>query len=66
MKKYKYFIKVGLEPSKKIIFISFNERALKTTKIAFYSIAKAFFVPKIVNFLSYLFDHEEKTALVEK
>ena len=44
--------KVGLSPSKKFIFIYFNESPLKMMKNGFYFILKALFVLKIFNFLS--------------
>ena len=44
--------KVGLSPSKKFIFIYFNESPLKMMKNGFYFILRALFVLKIFNFLS--------------
>ena len=46
------FIKVGLSPSKKIIFICFNESPLKVMKNTFSFILKTLFVLKIFKFLS--------------
>ena len=43
--------KVGLSPSKKIVFICFNERSFKTIKNAFCVMLKASFVPEIFTFL---------------
>ena len=47
-----FTIKVGLSPSKKIIFICFNYSRLKVIKNAFYFILKAFFVLKIFKLMS--------------
>ena len=44
--------KIGLSPSKKIIFLCFNESPLKIMKNAFYFISKVLFVLKIFKFLS--------------
>ena len=54
--------KVGLSPSKRFIFIYFNESPLKMMKNGFYFIFKALFVLKICNFLSKYFGHVEETA----
>ena len=45
-------IKVGLSPSKKILFVCFNENPLKIMKNALYFILKAIFVLNIFRFLS--------------
>ena len=45
-------IEVGLSPSKKISFISFNESPEKVVKLAFYFILKALLILKISQFLS--------------
>ena len=55
-------IKVGLSPSKKILFICFNESPLKIMKNAFYFILKPFFVLKVSKFLSWYFGDVEETA----
>ena len=57
-------VKVGLSPSKKPSVIRLIESPLKMMKNAFYFILKAFFIPKIFTFLSYLrvFFHVEKTT----
>ena len=46
--------------------ICLNESHLKMMKNAFYFILKALFVLKILKFLSRLFAHVEKTALLER
>ena len=51
-----------LSPSKKIVFICFNENPLKVMKSAFYFILKALFVLKIFKFLSSRFGHVEEMA----
>ena len=51
LKTFEYF-KVGLSPSKKTFFISFNYSPLKMMKNPFYFILKALFVLKIFKFLS--------------
>ena len=43
--------KVGLSPSKKIVFIYFNESPLKMMKNVFYFVLKALFIPKMFKFL---------------
>ena len=60
------YIKVELSPSKKIVFIYFNDSPLKIIRKAFYFILKALFVLKIFKFLSWLFGHVDKTAWLEK
>ena len=47
-----YIFKVGLSPSKKNIFICWNESPLKMMKNAFYFILKVLFVLPILKFLS--------------
>ena len=60
-------LKVGLSPSKQVIFIHFNESPLKMMKNAFYFILKALFVIKIFKFLSWPFGHaKKKMALLER
>ena len=44
--------KVGVSPSKKVVFICFNESHLKMIKNAFYFMLKALSVLKVVKFLS--------------
>ena len=46
------FFKPRLSPSKKFVFIYFNESPLKMVKNAFYFILKAHFVLEIFPFLS--------------
>ena len=58
--------KVGLSPSKNILFYFFNESSLKMMKNAFYFILKALFVLKIFKFLSWLFGHEGKKPWLER
>ena len=58
--------KVGLSPSKNILFYFFNESSLKMMKNAFYFILKALFVLKIFKFLSWHLGHVEKTAYIIK
>ena len=53
-------------PRKEIYIICFIESPLKVTKNAFYFILKALFVLKIFKFLSWLFGHVGKTALLER
>ena len=50
----------------KIYIICFNESPLKLMKNAFYFIFKAFLVPKIFKFLSWLFGHVEKNGFIRK
>ena len=56
------YIKVVLSPSKKILFICFNESLLKMIKNVFYFILKALFILMIFKFLSWHFGHVEETA----
>ena len=58
--------KAGLSPSKKNLFICFNDSPLKMMKNAFYFILKALFVLKIFKLLSWVFGHVEKTAWLER
>ena len=60
--KCQIMIKVGLSPSKKNLFICFNDNPSKMMKNAFYFILKALCVLKIFKFLPWLFGHVEKTA----
>ena len=53
-------IKVGISPSKKIIFIYFNKSLLKILKNAFNFMLKAIFVLEILIFLPFLFGYVEK------
>ena len=46
-------------------FVSFNKRPLKMMKKTFYFIFKAFFVLKILNFLSWFFDYVVKATWLE-
>ena len=48
-------IKVGLPPSKNIIFIYFNESSLRMMKNAFYFMLQAPFILEIFTFLFWLF-----------
>ena len=59
-------LKAGLWPSEKICAIGFIESPLKIMNNAFYIILKALFFPKIFRFLSWLLDHVEKTAWLER
>ena len=59
-------LKPGSYPPKKICFICLIESPLKMMKNAFYFILKALFVPKIFKFLSWIFDHVEKAAWLER
>ena len=45
-------LKVGLSPSKKVVFIFFNKSSLKMMKNAFYFMLKALFVLVIFTLLS--------------
>ena len=54
-----FAFKVGLSPSKKNLFIRFNDSPSKIMKNAFYLILKAH---KILKFLSQHFGHVEKTT----
>ena len=58
--------RVGLSPPKKICAICFIWNPLKIMNNAFYFILKAFFVLKILKFLSWLFGYIEKTAWLER
>ena len=58
--------KAGFSPLKKEIVISYIESSFNMVKNAFYIISKALFVLKIFNFLSWLFDHVEKTTWLER
>ena len=58
-------IKVELLPSKKRFVISLIESPLKMMENAFYFILKAFFILKIIKFLSRLFSQVGKTAYFE-
>ena len=60
------FFKVGLSPSKKFLFICFNESLLKMIKNAFCFILKALFVLKAFKFLSWHFSQVEETASLER
>ena len=51
--------------SKKSVFICFNDGSSKMKKNTFYFTLKALFVLKVFKFLSWLFGHVEKTALLE-
>ena len=57
---------VGLSPPKQIALFVSIESPLKMRKNTFYFILKAFFVLKIFKFLSWVFDHVEKTASLER
>ena len=52
--------KFRLSPSKKIVFICFNESPLKLMKNVFYLLLKALFVIEILKILSWLFGYVEK------
>ena len=54
--------KVGLSPSKKILFICFDESPLKMMKNSFYFTLEALFLHKIFKFLSWRFGHVGETA----
>ena len=56
------YTKFGLSPSKKKYFICFDGNPVKMMENVFYFIVKAFFVLKILKFLSRLFGHVGKTA----
>ena len=60
------FLKVGLSPFKKILFICFNDSPSKMKKNTFYFILKALLVVKIFPYLSWLFGHAEKAAWLER
>ena len=63
---YGIFIKVGFSPSKKTLFYCFIESPLKVMKNAFYFNLKALSILKLFKFLSWLFNHVEKTAWLER
>ena len=52
--------KFRLSPSKKIVFICFNESPLKLMKNVFHLLLKALFVIEILKILSWLFGYVEK------
>ena len=52
--------KLGLSPSKKVVFLCFNESPLKMMKNVFYFMLKTLFVLEIFQFLSWLFGYAEK------
>ena len=52
--------KVGLSPSKKVVFICFNESPSKVMENTFYFKLKAFLVLEVFRFLSQLFGYLEK------
>ena len=56
---------VGQKHLKSVCFTCFNENSLKMMKNVFYFILKALFVLEILKFLSWLFEHVEKTAWLE-
>ena len=60
------FLKSDSHLPKKIYFICFNDSPSKVMKNAFYLILKALFVFKILKLLSWLFEHVEKTAWLER
>ena len=60
------FLKSDSHLPKKIYFICFNDSPSKVMKNAFYFILKALFVLKIFKLLSWLFEHVEKTAWLER
>ena len=51
-----------ISPSKKNLFICFNESPLKMMKNAFYFILKALSAPNLFKLLSLHFGHVEETA----
>ena len=55
--------KVGLSPSKKVVFTCFNESSLKNDTNAFYLMLEVLFVLEIFRFLSRLFGYKEKHLL---
>ena len=59
-------LKVGLSPFKKVCVIFFTESTLKMMKILSYFILKAFFILKILKFLSWLFGHVKKIAWLDR
>ena len=64
--KYNYQLKVDSHLPKEIIFICFSERPLKMMKNSFYFVLNVIFFVEIFKFLSWLFDHVEKTAWLER
>ena len=52
--------KMGLSPSKKVVFICFNERLWKIMNNALYFILKALFVLEIFQYLFWLFGYVGK------
>ena len=52
--------KVGLSPSKKVIFICFNENILKMMKNAFYFMLNTPFILEIYTVLAWIFGYVEK------
>ena len=56
------YTKFGLSPSKKNYFICFDGNPVKMMENVFHFIVKAFFILKILKFLSRLFGHVGKTA----
>ena len=59
-------VKVEPSPSTEIFLICFNNSPSKIMKNAFYFILKALFVLKIFKLLSWVFEHIEKTAWLER
>ena len=59
----KLIFKVGLSPSKKVVFTCFNESSLKNDTNAFYLMLEVLFVLEIFRFLSRLFGYKEKHLL---
>ena len=55
-----HYLKVGLSPLNKVVFICFNKSPLKRMKNAFYFTLKAFFLLSIFKFLSWLCGCVEK------
>ena len=53
-------LKIGLSPAKKVIFVRFNDRPLKTMKNVFYFMLKALLFLEIYTFLSWLFGNVDK------
>ena len=58
-------LKSDSPPPKKFVIICFNDSPSKMMKKAFYFILKAHFFLKIFKFLSWHFEHVEKTAWLE-
>ena len=61
-----YSVNLDSHLPKYFFFICFNESPSKMMKNAFYFILKALFVLKIFKFLSWIFEHVEKTAWLER